>query len=32
MIVDNGVVTDLQVEPDSFGLTCSLASSILDRA
>ena len=32
MIVDNGVVTDLQVEPDSFGLTCSLASSVLDRA
>lgn len=32
MVVDNGVVTDLQVEPDGFGLTCSLASSVLDRA
>lgn len=31
MVVDNGVVTDLQVEPDSFGLTCSLSSSIIDR-
>ncbi len=32
MIVDNGVVTQLELEPDSFGLTCSLASSMIDRA
>ncbi|XP_068187473.1 peroxiredoxin-5, mitochondrial [Antennarius striatus] len=29
MLVDNGVVKKLNVEPDGTGLTCSLASSIL---
>ncbi len=31
MIVKDGVVTALNVEPDSFGLSCSLAPSILDQ-
>lgn len=31
MIVDNGVVTHLQVEPDGFGLTCSLSPSLLEH-
>ena len=29
MIVDDGVVTALNVEPDGFGLSCSLSPSIL---
>ncbi|MCA9567585.1 MAG: peroxiredoxin [Myxococcales bacterium] len=28
MIIEDGVVTHLQVEPDGFGLSCSLAPSI----
>ena len=32
MIVDNGVVTQLELEPDGFGLSCSLSSSMIDRA
>ncbi len=32
MIVDNGVVTHLELEPDGFGLSCSLSSSMIDRA
>ena len=31
MVIVDGKVTDLQVEPDGFGLSCSLAPSILDR-
>ena len=31
MVIDNGVVTHLEVEPDGFGLSCSLAPSILER-
>jgi len=31
MIVENGVVMDLQVEPDGTGMTCSLAPSIIDK-
>jgi 2-Cys peroxiredoxin 5 len=31
MIVKDGVVTALNVEPDGFGLSCSLAPSILDQ-
>lgn len=31
MVVDNGVVKALNVEPDGTGLTCSLASSILSQ-
>jgi 2-Cys peroxiredoxin 5 len=30
MLVEDGVVTRLQVEPDGFGLTCSLADSLLE--
>jgi peroxiredoxin 5 len=30
MLIDEGVVTRLQVEPDGFGLTCSLSGSLLD--
>lgn len=30
MVVDNGKVTHLQVEPDGFGLSCSLAPAIAD--
>jgi 2-Cys peroxiredoxin 5 len=30
MVVDDGVVTHLQVEPDGFGLSCSLAPSLVD--
>lgn len=30
MIVEDGEVTHLQVEPDGFGLSCSLAPSIAD--
>ncbi|XP_050007967.1 peroxiredoxin-5, mitochondrial-like [Alexandromys fortis] len=31
MVVDNGVVKALNVEPDGTGLTCSLASSVLSQ-
>jgi len=31
MVVDNGVVTHLELEPDGFGLSCSLSSSMIDR-
>lgn len=31
MVIDGGKVTDLQVEPDGFGLSCSLSSSVIDR-
>ena len=31
MVIVDGKVTDLQVEPDGFGLSCSLAPSILYR-
>ncbi|MEM9034114.1 MAG: peroxiredoxin [Actinomycetota bacterium] len=31
MIVKDGVVSDIEVEPDGFGLTCSLSSSIADK-
>jgi len=31
MVVEDGVVTQLQVEPDGFGLTCSLAPSLLEK-
>ncbi len=30
MIVEDGVVTALQVEPDGFGLSCSLAPSLIE--
>ena len=31
MVVENGKVTHLEVEPDGFGLTCSLAAPLLER-
>lgn len=31
MVVDDGVVTALNVEPDGFGLTCSLAPALIDQ-
>jgi 2-Cys peroxiredoxin 5 len=31
MIIRDGVVTALNVEPDGFGLSCSLAPSILEQ-
>lgn len=31
MLIDNGRIADLQVEPDGFGLSCSLSNAILDR-
>lgn len=31
MVLQDGVVTHLEVEPDGFGLSCSLAGSILER-
>lgn len=31
MIVDNGVVTGLNVEPDNVGLTCTLSNSLLNQ-
>jgi len=30
MVIENGTVTHLQVEPDGFGLSCSLAPAIAD--
>lgn len=32
MIIEDGTVTALQVEPDGFGLTCSLSESLLEQA
>ncbi len=31
MVVEDGKVTQLEVEPDGFGLTCSLSESIIDK-
>jgi len=31
MVVDNGKVSELQVEPDGKGLTCSLAENVLSK-
>lgn len=31
MVVEDGKVTHLEVEPDGFGLSCSLAPSLLER-
>ncbi|MBM4293188.1 MAG: peroxiredoxin [Deltaproteobacteria bacterium] len=31
MIIENGVVTALNVEPDGFGLTCSLSGGVLGQ-
>ena len=31
MLVENGTVTQLEVEPDGFGLSCSLAESFVDK-
>ncbi|TVQ94507.1 MAG: peroxiredoxin [Deltaproteobacteria bacterium] len=31
MLIEDGVVKALQVEPDGFGLTCSLSGSLLDN-
>lgn len=31
MVVEGGKVTHLEVEPDGFGLTCSLAGPLLER-
>lgn len=31
-LLDEGVVTHLEVEPDSFGLSCSISGTILDKA
>jgi 2-Cys peroxiredoxin 5 len=31
MLIDGGKVADLQVEPDGFGLSCSLSNAILER-
>ncbi|MCB9681057.1 MAG: peroxiredoxin [Alphaproteobacteria bacterium] len=31
MIVEDGTVTALEVEPDGFGLSCSLSNGILDK-
>mmetsp|Transcript_40958 Transcript_40958/g.78224 ORF Transcript_40958/g.78224 Transcript_40958/m.78224 type:complete len:191 (+) Transcript_40958:94-666(+) len=30
MVIENGVVTSINVEPDGFGLTCSLAPNLFD--
>jgi 2-Cys peroxiredoxin 5 len=30
MVIEDGTVTHLQVEPDGFGLTCSLSESLLE--
>jgi len=30
MVIEDGVVTQLQVEPDGFGLSCSLAPALVD--
>ena len=31
LVIEDGRVTDLQVEPDGFGLTCSLSNALIDR-
>lgn len=31
MVVDNGKISELQVEPDGKGLTCSLAENVLSK-
>ena len=31
MLVENGIVTQLNVEPNGFGLTCSLAQNIVEQ-
>ncbi len=31
MVVEDGTVTHLQVEPDGFGLTCSLSGALIDQ-
>ena len=31
MVIENGTITHLEVEPDGFGLSCSLAPSIAER-
>ena len=31
MLIEDGVVTRLQVEPDGFGLTCSLSGSLIEQ-
>ena len=31
MVVEDGVVTQLNVEPDGTGLTCSLSSDLLNK-
>ncbi len=31
LVLEDGKVTHLEVEPDGFGLTCSLATSLLER-
>lgn len=31
MVVQDGVITHLEVEPDSFGLSCSLAPALIER-
>ncbi len=31
MVLEDGKVTQLEVEPDGFGLTCSLSESIIDK-
>ncbi len=30
MVIENGVVTHLDVEPDGFGLSCSLSNALMD--
>lgn len=31
LVIEDGRVTDLQVEPDGFGLSCSLSNELIDR-
>ena len=31
MIIDDGVVKDLQIEPDGTGMTCSLVENIITK-
>lgn len=31
MLIENGVVSQINVEPDGFGLSCSLSGNILDQ-
>ena len=30
MVIENGVVTHIEVEPDGFGLSCSLSNALMD--